>query len=98
MLRTSVPATDLDTAAVIAAYKNLAKVERDVRILKTDRPRGPSSARDRVTTTTTIRTVLPYPALHFRKRPTETGNVSHIAFTILMGFGSPGRWRRWPPD
>ena len=36
VLRTSVPATDLDTAAVIAAYKNLAKVERDFRSLKTD--------------------------------------------------------------
>ena len=36
VLRTSAPATDLDTAAVIAAYKNLAKVERDFRSLKTD--------------------------------------------------------------
>ena len=36
VLRTSVPATNLDTAAVIAAYKNLAKVERDFRSLKTD--------------------------------------------------------------
>ena len=35
VLRTSVPATDLDTAAVIGAYKNLAKVERDFRSLKT---------------------------------------------------------------
>src|SRR6201999_1709523 len=36
VLRTSAPATDLDTAAVIAAYKNLAKVERDFRSLKAD--------------------------------------------------------------
>ncbi|HME79405.1 MAG TPA: IS1634 family transposase [Mycobacterium sp.] len=36
VLRTSVPATDLDTAAVIGAYKNLANVERDFRSLKTD--------------------------------------------------------------
>ena len=36
VLRTSVPATDLDTPAVIAAYKNLAKVERDFRSIKTD--------------------------------------------------------------
>ncbi|MGB9304108.1 MAG: IS1634 family transposase [Mycobacterium sp.] len=36
VLRTSVPATDLATAAVIGAYKNLAKVERDFRSLKTD--------------------------------------------------------------
>ena len=35
VLRTTVPATDLDTAAVIAAYKNLAQVERDFRSLKT---------------------------------------------------------------
>jgi hypothetical protein len=36
VLRTSVPATDLDTAAVIGAYKNLAKVERDFRSIKAD--------------------------------------------------------------
>jgi len=36
VLRTSVPATDLATAAVIGAYKNLARVERDFRSLKTD--------------------------------------------------------------
>ena len=36
VLRTSVPTTDLDTAAVIGAYKNLANVERDFRSLKTD--------------------------------------------------------------
>jgi hypothetical protein len=36
VLRTSVPATDLDTAAVITAYKNLAHVERDFRSIKTD--------------------------------------------------------------
>jgi hypothetical protein len=36
VLRTSVPATDLDTAAVISAYKNLAKVERDFRSIKAD--------------------------------------------------------------
>jgi hypothetical protein len=35
VLRTSVPATKLDTAAVIAAYKNLSRVERDFRSLKT---------------------------------------------------------------
>src|ERR1700682_2372259 len=36
VLRTSVPATDLDTAAVIGAYKNLSRVERDFRSIKTD--------------------------------------------------------------
>jgi hypothetical protein len=35
VLRTSVPATDLDTAAVISAYKNLSRVERDFRSIKT---------------------------------------------------------------
>jgi hypothetical protein len=35
VLRTSVPPTDLDTAAVISAYKNLSRVERDFRSLKT---------------------------------------------------------------
>jgi hypothetical protein len=35
VLRTSVPATDLDATAVIATYKNLAHVERDFRSLKT---------------------------------------------------------------
>ena len=36
VLRTSVPATRLDTAGVVTAYKNLAHVERDFRILKSD--------------------------------------------------------------
>jgi hypothetical protein len=36
VLRTSVPTIDLDTAAVIGAYKNLARVERDFRSIKTD--------------------------------------------------------------
>ncbi len=36
VLRTSVPATDLDAAGVVAGYKNLAHVERDFRILKAD--------------------------------------------------------------
>jgi DDE family transposase len=36
VLRTSMPATDLDTAAVIGAYKNLSRVERDFRSIKTD--------------------------------------------------------------
>ncbi|OOK68347.1 putative transposase [Mycobacterium kansasii] len=36
VLRTSVPASDLASAAVINAYKNLANVERDFRSLKTD--------------------------------------------------------------
>jgi hypothetical protein len=36
VLRTSVPATDLDTAAVVTGYKNLANVERDFRSIKTD--------------------------------------------------------------
>jgi len=35
VLRTSVPATDLDPTAVITTYKNLAHVERDFRSLKT---------------------------------------------------------------
>jgi hypothetical protein len=36
VLRTSVPAADLDAAAVVAGYKNLANIERDFRIIKTD--------------------------------------------------------------
>ena len=36
MLRTSVPATELDPAAVVESYKNLAHVERDFRSIKTD--------------------------------------------------------------
>jgi hypothetical protein len=36
VLRTSVPGADLDTAAVIGAYKNLAKVERDFRSIKAE--------------------------------------------------------------
>ena len=36
MLRTSVAAATLDPAGVVTAYKNLANVERDFRIIKTD--------------------------------------------------------------
>jgi hypothetical protein len=36
VLRTSVPATDLDAAEVVAGYKNLANIERDFRSIKTD--------------------------------------------------------------
>ena len=36
LIRTSVPAKDLDAAGVVAAYKNLANVERDFRTIKTD--------------------------------------------------------------
>ena len=36
MLCTSVPADDLDTAGVVTAYKNLARVERDFRTIKVD--------------------------------------------------------------
>ena len=36
VLRTSVPADTLDAAGVVTGYKNLANVERDFRILKTD--------------------------------------------------------------
>ncbi|MGH3533061.1 MAG: IS1634 family transposase, partial [Mycobacterium sp.] len=36
VLRTSVPAADLDAAGVVAGYKNLANVERDFRSIKTD--------------------------------------------------------------
>ena len=36
VLRTSVPADQLDAAGVVAAYKNLAHVERDFRIIKAD--------------------------------------------------------------
>jgi Transposase DDE domain len=36
VLRTTVPAETLDAAAVVTAYKNLAKVERDFRSLKVD--------------------------------------------------------------
>ena len=36
VLRTSVPADDLDTAGVVTAYKNLARVERDFRTIKVD--------------------------------------------------------------
>jgi hypothetical protein len=36
VIRTSVPATQLDTPATVTAYKNLAQVERDFRNIKTD--------------------------------------------------------------
>src|SRR5205085_652319 len=36
VLRTSVPAGTLDPAAVVTSYKNLANIERDFRIIKTD--------------------------------------------------------------
>ena len=36
VLRTTVPADKLDAAAVVAAYKNLARVERDFRTIKSD--------------------------------------------------------------
>lgn len=36
VLRTSVPVTGLDPAAVVQSYKNLANVERDFRIIKSD--------------------------------------------------------------
>jgi hypothetical protein len=36
VLRTSVPAGDLDAAGVVVAYKNLAHVERDFRTIKVD--------------------------------------------------------------
>jgi hypothetical protein len=36
VLRTSVPADQLDAAAVVTGYKNLAHVERDFRIIKVD--------------------------------------------------------------
>ncbi|MBV8346077.1 MAG: IS1634 family transposase [Mycolicibacterium sp.] len=36
VLRTSVPATELDPAAVVIGYKNLAHLERDFRSIKTD--------------------------------------------------------------
>jgi Transposase DDE domain len=36
VIRTSVPATDLDPASAVTAYKNLARVERDFRSMKAD--------------------------------------------------------------
>ena len=36
VLRTSVPAAELDTAGVVTGYKNLAHLERDFRSIKTD--------------------------------------------------------------
>jgi len=36
VIRTSVPAQSLDAAAVVTAYKNLARVERDFRTIKVD--------------------------------------------------------------
>jgi len=36
LIRTSVPATGLDAAAVVGAYKNLSRVERDFRSIKVD--------------------------------------------------------------
>ena len=36
VLRTNVPGDDLDAAAVVVGYKNLANVERDFRIIKVD--------------------------------------------------------------
>jgi hypothetical protein len=38
VLRTSVPSTDLDPAAVVSGYKNLARIERDFRIIEVDDP------------------------------------------------------------
>jgi len=36
VIRTSVPATDLDTAAAVGTYKNLSRVEREFRSMKAD--------------------------------------------------------------
>ena len=36
VIRTSIPATDLDAAGVVTAYKNLSRVERDFRSIKVD--------------------------------------------------------------
>ena len=36
MLRTTVPAADMNAAGVVQAYKNLAHLERDFRIMKAD--------------------------------------------------------------
>jgi len=36
IIRTSVPASELDAASAVTAYKNLAQVERDFRIIKSD--------------------------------------------------------------
>jgi hypothetical protein len=36
VLRTTVPAADLDAAGVVTGYKNLAHIERDFRIIKVD--------------------------------------------------------------
>ena len=38
IIRTSMPADQLDTPATVTAYKNLARLERDFRSLKTDDP------------------------------------------------------------
>jgi hypothetical protein len=36
VLRTSVPASELDAAGMVTAYKNLARIERDFRFIETD--------------------------------------------------------------
>jgi hypothetical protein len=70
VLRTTAAATDLDTAAVIGAYKNLARVERDFRSLKTiDLDLRPIHHRrdDRVTAHVLICMLAAYLTWHMRK-------------------------------
>ena len=70
MLRTSVDADTLDPAAVVDSYKNLANVERDFRIIKTDdldlRP-DPPPPRDRVRAHVLICLLACYLIWHLRK-------------------------------
>ena len=70
MLRTTATPADLDTAAVIGAYKNLARVERDFRSLKTiDLDLRPIHHRrdDRVTAHVLICMLAAYLTWHMRK-------------------------------
>ncbi len=70
MLRTSVPADQLDAAGVVAGYKNLANVERDFRIIKVDdldlRP-IPHRLEDRVKAHVLICLLACYLVWHLRK-------------------------------
>ncbi len=70
VLRTTATPADLDTAAVIGAYKNLARVERDFRSLKTiDLDLRPIHHRrdDRVTAHVLICMLAAYLTWHMRK-------------------------------
>jgi len=70
VIRTNVPATDLDPAAAVGAYKNLAHVERNFRVMKADdldlRPIH-HHLEDRVRAHVLICTLAAYLIWHLRK-------------------------------